>query len=207
MTTTPPTIDLRRGGVLFAACVLSMGFLSGCGGSDDTARSQVATAQSASPGGDASASEQTVAPSRSVLETYIDDMQKYADCLRSNGLPDLADPNQFGQILVTQETAPDPAVAHQAQLACEKLAIPMPSEVKALIDNADASALTDAQKHVYAQYATCMQDNGAADFPDPLPNGLPGEAPWDQTSAGAQRASSSCASIIGDPVVEGPGVG
>lgn len=142
-----------------------------------------------------------------VLQAYVTAMQKYADCLRDNGLPDLADPNQFGQITVTNETVPDQSSVHDAQVACEKLAVPMPSEVKELIDSDDAAALTPSQRRVYADYATCMQDNGAPDFPDPLPNGLPGDAAWDQLSAGAQRATGACASIIGDPAETGPGVG
>ncbi|WP_377324308.1 hypothetical protein ACFJIY_05770 [Pimelobacter simplex] len=190
-------------GCLMAVVLAVPALLGSCGSPQDQ---RVATAQTSRAEGSAPASAQGRSR-QDVLQAYVSAMQKYAECLRENGLPDLADPNQFGQITVTNETVPDQAAVHRAQVACEKLAVPMPSEVKELIDSDDAAALSAEQKRVYADYATCMQDNGAPDFPDPLPNGLPGDAAWDQLSAGAQRATGACASIIGDPVETGPGLG
>lgn len=194
---------IRVRGCLMVALLAAPALLASCGSPEEQ---RVATAQTSQADGTEGASASGRSP-QDVLQTYVSAMQKYADCLRSNGLPDLADPNQFGQITVTNETVPDQSAIHRAQVACDKLAVPMPSEVKELIDSGDAAALSAEQKRTYAEYATCMQDNGAPDFPDPLPNGLPGDAAWDQLSAGAQRATRACASLIGDPVETGLGVG
>ncbi|MEV0491138.1 hypothetical protein [Streptomyces atratus] len=49
------------------------------------------------------------------------------------------------------------------------------------------------------QYAECMQEHGAPDFPDTGADGHFRDVTWDSTSAGAKRATRACASIIGIP--------
>jgi len=200
-------MSTRSVGLAVSAALLVIG-LAGCGGSDS---GQVATARtpgsSTSSVGDTPASGSASSTGASVLATYVDQMQKYVDCLRQHGFAKIPDPNQYGQILVDGSMVPDQGAFHTAQVACEKLAVPMPAEVGALVDEADGSSITPAQKKAYRAYATCMQAHGAPDFPDPEPNGDAGDREWDQTSAGAQQATKACASIIGDPSGSGPGVG
>jgi len=172
--------------------------------SDDTkiATAETAGNQDADPGS-AGQKESTAA----ILRDYVESMQGYADCLRQHGISGTPDPNQFGQILLNNEIVPDQAKFHQAQVACEAHAVPMPPEVSALVTGEYEDGLTDSQKQEFAEYASCMQRSGAPDFPDPQPNGAPGDAEWDPMSPGAKRATSACASIVGAPATAGPGVG
>jgi len=81
--------------------------------------------------------------------------------------------------------------------------VAMPASVQALVD----PPLTAEQKAIKRRYATCMQTHGAPDFPDPGPDGNFAMRQWNETSAGAARATRACASIIGEPIATGPGVG
>lgn len=193
----------HRGGtatVLLLSLLIAVAPMSGCGAPSAVPR--VATARSGTP-------NLMDAPqaSKSALDRYIDNQRHLVDCLRKNGLPDQADPDRFGQVLIDSRNVPSRTAMNTARLACQKLVVAMPPEVRDLVARAEAEALTDEQRRVYRQYADCMQDHGAPDFPDPEPNGLPGERDWDQTAPGVRAASTACAAIIGDPVDSGPGVG
>jgi hypothetical protein len=144
---------------------------------------------------------------QAVLDQYIKDMKKVVACYRKNGYTDAPDPDQFGQVLIDTRKLTDPSVLMKIRTACASLQVPMPAEVRALLQENEASELTEQQRRTFQKYADCMQQNGAGDYPDPLPNGLPDEREWDQTSAGAQQALSTCASIIGDPTTRGAGTG
>ncbi|MFT4009372.1 MAG: hypothetical protein QM655_04945 [Nocardioidaceae bacterium] len=181
--------------------ILSIPLLAACTGAGDTPGVATAQSEKPAPGG-------TNSPSPgAVLEKYIKDMQRVVDCYRKNGIPDIPDPDEFGQVVLDTRKIDDPKLLTKVRLACMGVTVPMPAEVRELIMRKEAAELTEAQKETYRKYAECMQDNGAPDFPDPLPNGLPGETTWDPTSTGAHRATAACAPIIGDPVTHGPGVG
>lgn len=186
-----------------------VGLLAGCGGTEKTPT--VASAQKTGSSSHAEAGQgdgNGKAHTQEVLEEYIAQMQTRVDCLRENGLPDLPDPNEFGQIIIDQRKITDPDAIDEALDACKDVGnIPMPPEVHELVDEADAESLTEEQKQMYADYAQCMQENGAPDFPDPEPNGMAGEGEWDPLASGAKEAAAECAPIIGDPVNQGPGVG
>lgn len=149
----------------------------------------------------------TKAASGSVLEQYIDDMQVFVGCLRENGLTSVPDPDEYGQVRIDTSQLSDRSVLNEARLACQSVAVPMPDEVRDLLDDVNAAGLSPEDKRTYQEYADCMQANGADDFPDPAANGMPRDVPWDQTSAGAQRATAACAPIIGDSPSQGAGVG
>lgn len=193
------TESSRRAVVAGLTLVVAL-LVTGCAGSP--ASPQIATAQSphavASPGASTSSTP---------LQAYVEAQQRWVDCMRDNGLKSLPDPDQLGQVLMKASDRPAPDVMMKADRACRKFQEPVPEEVAKLRDDAYAANLSDAEKKVFRDYATCMQRNGAPDFPDPQPNGVPGDGEWDETSPGAGHASSVCAPIIGDPTTQGPGVG
>jgi hypothetical protein len=193
--------------LLTGACVLAAFLLTGC--NQTSQEPSVASAVSESPG---PVHDKAPAPA-SVLDKYIADQQKFVDCLRTHGLPEMPDPDKHGGVVIDQQKV-DARKADEATEACQRFTVAMPPEVRAMVLEEDARKLTDDQKRMYREYADCMQANGAPDFPDPLPNGMPGSIDdngpgdeWNMTSAGARAASSKCAPIIGDPVPSGPGVG
>lgn len=194
---------------LVAVIVLASSMLAGCG--PDAERSPtVASAASRTPD---SGKASTPPAKPSALEQYIADMQEFVDCMRENGAPEMPDPGPLGEVAIDTRVI-DERKARQATEACQQFAVAMPAEVRAMVMEKQASNLTEDQKRITREYAECMQANGAPDFPDPLPNGLPGgyddmgpEDGWGQTSAGTLAATATCAPIIGDPVNPGPGVG
>jgi hypothetical protein len=81
--------------------------------------------------------------------------RQYTECLRQHGV-EVADAEQGKGVEVSQ--ANDPAVKEAAK-ACQRYA-PDSDVAKA---GADVATLRE--------YASCMRDNGIAEFPDPDPNG------------------------------------
>ena len=176
----------------------------GC--SESTSAPDIATAQSS--GSQVGPSEVANDKAQVVLESYIKASTKLVECYRHNGIPQLPDPNRFGQIIVnSNETEIDPQALRRAELACKDLQTIMPAEVRALVDADYASEVSEGERSRLREYATCMQRNGAPDFPDPQADGLAGDQDWNQDSPGARKGASACATIIGAPVTDGPGVG
>ncbi|MCX6397499.1 MAG: hypothetical protein NTV23_13520 [Propionibacteriales bacterium] len=135
-------------------------------------------------------------------------MRDYVRCYRSHGVPQMPDPDELGSILIDRRKVRiDPQASRRADLACKGKAVPVPAEVKELLDRRNAASITPEQKQQFAEYSHCMQTHGAPDFPDPGSDGVGDEREWDQLSAGASRATSACAPIIGAPANPGPGVG
>jgi hypothetical protein len=170
-----------------AACAL-VG-LTGCGGAKDP---QVASAASGRP------VVTTTAPAANEVSAYIEAMRAWANCLRGEGI-EVTDPDPTGQVTFPGDPAAlkaDPKFL-AAQTKCKSLQPPVPESVLHLRQ----PKLTAAQIDEMRQYARCMQQNGAPDFPDPGADGYParGATTWNQTSAGAQKATQACAHIIGDP--------
>lgn len=184
-------------GVLLAVGLMT---LAGCGNEPGPAVASLSS-------GDKVTAATRAARSDSVLKDYIADMKVFVGCLRENGLISVADPDEYGQVRIDTSEIRDRSVLNDARLACQDVAVPMPEEVHSLLDGVHAAGLSPEDKRVFRAYAACMQRNGAADFPDPDGRGLPLDVPWDQTSAGARRATAACASIIGDTASQHPGVG
>ena len=148
-----------------ALLALMTALTAGCG---DSSRSpEVATARTsdaASVPADAGTDK-----TRAVVDHYIEQMTRVVACYRKNGLPEIADPDEFGQVLIDTTKASDPSAVDRAIDACEHLQVPMPPEVHALLEQKQARALTDEERRTFREYAECMQENGAPDFPDPKP--------------------------------------
>ncbi|WP_330289940.1 hypothetical protein [Streptomyces sp. NBC_00576] len=193
---------MRTNRVLLAVAASVMAFaLTGCGGDDSgskvpTAASGGATTASGSSAGDGSGDD---------VATYVAAQGKYVKCLRDNGI-DAPDPDAKGNIDFgggdnLRALKKDPKFK-TASVACAEYLTAVPESV----EKGNQPALTAAQIKVKQEYATCMQKNGAADFPDPGADGL-GQGEWDQTSAGAKRATRICGPIVGVPATAAPGKG
>ncbi|MEU6576101.1 hypothetical protein [Streptomyces sp. NPDC046805] len=167
--------------------------VAGCGdgNGDEVASAGKATAGSGAHGG---ASE---------LTDYIEAQRKWVGCLRGEGL-DAPDPDAQGRVDLGDQSKwkRDPK-ALKAQEKCAKLSVPVPQSV----EKAQRPELSAAEKKKNEQYARCMQEHGAPDFPDTGPDGHFMDVTWDSTSAGAKRATRQCASIIGVPTDAPPAKG
>lgn len=164
--------------------------VAGCG----TSEPKVATAVDQ---GSTTSAKATAKASGDDVAAYLDGMRVWVKCLRDKGI-NASDPDSTGVV-----TFPGDPVAQksdqkfqEAQQQCSSLQPAVPESVL----EKRKPKLTPAQVKTQQEYAKCMQDNGAPDFPDP---GLDGYSPrdvrWDQSSPGAQQATRTCASIIGDP--------
>jgi hypothetical protein len=92
--------------------------------------------------------------------SYTQDL-KYAECLRSNGLPDFPDPSSNGTFQITSSSGAVPGSPQFqiAQKACRKFT-----------PNGGAPPSPAQQARMLAQslhYANCMRSHGITDFPDP----------------------------------------
>ncbi len=101
-----------------------------------------------------------VSATLSIGGSYAQDL-KFAECLRSNGLPDFPDPSSDGTFHITSSSGAVPGSPQfqAAQKACRRFtpsggAPPSPAQQAKML----AQAL---------QYAECMRSHGITDFPDP----------------------------------------
>ncbi|WP_322768925.1 hypothetical protein [Frankia sp. Cr1] len=172
--------------------------LTGCGSAQR--ERQVATA------GRTPTASATAATADTVV-AYVEGVRAYVKCLRADGVQ-VTDPDPKGRYTLEGDLgllkSDQKFVA--AQEKCHDLLPPVPSGLQ------DRQTRTLDEIKMARDYARCMRENGAPDFPDPGPDGYvsrggPGEQTWDQTTDGARRATRACASIIGDPSTDGGGKG
>jgi hypothetical protein len=90
------------------------------------------------------------------------DAQKYAQCIRDNGVPDFPDPDPDGGFSNIDVQGLDRNALTKAMQACQDQA---PAGVSKL-----TGKLTPEQAEKWTKYAGCMRDSGI-DMPDPDPNG------------------------------------
>ncbi|WP_137988851.1 hypothetical protein [Streptomyces vilmorinianum] len=200
---------MRTNRVLLAAAASVVMFtLAGCGSDDGGSKIPTAgdgTTSSSKGAGSGSGSGGGGGSEQDEVAAYVDAQRKWVACMRENGI-DLPDPDDKGQIDIGEDRRAqksDPKFV-QAQDKCRGLVVSVPASVEKLL----RPKLSAEQIKVRRDYADCMQKNGAADFPDPGPEGYAeNDVQWDQSSAGAKRAARTCAPIIGDPVDQGPGKG
>ncbi|MFC8532815.1 hypothetical protein [Streptomyces sp. NPDC057249] len=192
-------MTMRTNRVRPAAAALAMAFvLAGCGGSDGGAEVPTAGGGKVSaPAGRGKATDDIAA--------YVRAQRAYVKCLREHGVdapdPDAKGTIDFGAGDQRRELKQDPKF-RAAQEKCARYVSAVPES----IEKGNQPELSAAQIKVKREYAACMQKNGAADFPDPGPDGL-GQDEWDQSAAGAKRAARICGPIIGVPENAGPGKG
>ncbi len=91
---------------------------------------------------------------------------RFADCMRSNGVPDFPDPLQGGGFQRISGLDKNSPALQAAQKACAKLAP----------GSGPPRALSESQKLAALAFAKCMRSHGMPNFPDPTlsrsPTGL-----------------------------------
>ncbi|MEV0219311.1 hypothetical protein [Streptomyces sp. NPDC050704] len=199
---------MRTNRVLLTAAASLMAFaVTGCGSDDGD--SKVPTAGS----GDSSASATATGGQGGGDEVaaYVKAQRDWVRCMRDNGV-DVPDPDAKGHVDLGSgggvlALKRDPKFLDASEKCADKKAT-----VPESIENADRPELTPAQIKAARDFAACMQENGAPDFPDPGPDGYQrnnnsGVPDWDQSSAGARRATRICAPISGNPTNQPPAKG
>ncbi|WP_428953328.1 hypothetical protein [Streptomyces sp. cg35] len=176
------------GRLLVGAAAVAVMTVTGCGGGDDKS-GEVASAG----GGRTSADPSKQASSE--LSEYVEGQRKWVECLRDAGF-DAPAPDAEGSVDLgdASKWKKDPT-ALKAQDKCADQVPPVPDSV----EKGQQPDLSEAEIAKNQKYATCMQENGAPDFPDTDETGHFRDVTWDSTSAGGKRAARECASIIGIP--------
>jgi hypothetical protein len=188
------TITGRRGTrrVLRVAAASALALtLAGCAGDDDAKK-----VPSVAGGTEGGAAKTSASAARDDTAAYAQSQRAWVGCLREKGL-DVPDPDARGVVTFRDGASlkKDPAFL-DAQQKCGHLSMPVPESVVL----AQRPTLSPEQIDTRKRYATCMQHNGAPDFPDTGPEGYAViGAEWNQQSASAQRATRTCAPIIGAP--------
>ncbi|MEV4877430.1 hypothetical protein [Streptomyces cyaneofuscatus] len=188
---------MRTNRVLLAATASVLAFaLTGCGGDDGGAK-----VPSAGGAGTSASASAAGGGGEDDLAGYVKGQREWVKCMRDNGI-DVPDPDETGQVDFSGQGL---ALKKNPKFmdASEKCSAKQPA-VPESVEAANRPKLTPEQIKTKREYAECMQKNGAQDFPDPGPDGYgddtnSGASGWDQSSAGAQRATRTCAPIIGAP--------
>jgi hypothetical protein len=153
------------------AVIAAVAALTACGGSSGSSSADTASKGSA---------------------TYRADLA-FAQCMRTNGMPNFPDPNPSGGFGVSGQLNGNPSgPAAQAHNACQHL-LPRGSSTTS------GSSVTQAQLNQAVKIAQCLRAHGEPTFPDPkvvngqlnfaLQNGVLGSARF-------QSAVSACRSLI-----------
>ena len=82
---------------------------------------------------------------------------KFAQCMRTHGVPNFPDPTSGGQIAITPNEVKSPAF-QSAQGSCQKL----------LPNKGSPPRMTAAVRAAALRFAECMRTHGQPNFPDPL---------------------------------------
>jgi hypothetical protein len=138
----------------FVICLLLALAGAGCGGGDDG--DGVASA-----GGTASPTTSAKAGDADEAEAAL----KYVQCMRENGVPNMADPKvgDNGEVQMDLNAdGLDPAKVDAAQEKCKKL----------LPNGGEPQKIDPQRLEQLRQYSKCMRENGLPDFPDPSDQGL-----------------------------------
>lgn len=188
--------------VLVGAAAVTALLLTGCGG--DGGGDKVPSAVGGSASG-AHTSGGSDGGSGDDVAAYVRSQRAWVACLRKEGV-EVPDPGPLGTVDLGDHRGDkkDPAY-NRAQEKCRHLSVAMPESVQ----EKTRPRMSAEQIRTQRRYAECMQKHGAADFPDPGPDGYVSadQEEWDQTSASARRATRTCAPIIGDPVDQPAGKG
>jgi hypothetical protein len=126
----------RRGLSIALAAVTGAVAIAACGSSSKATSTAASGASGASPQG-----------------------IKYADCMRSHGVPTFPDPNTDGSVNLPPDINPDAPAFQAAQQACASL---QPNA------NGPWPAITAAQQKSFVANAQCMRKRGVPNFPDPV---------------------------------------
>jgi hypothetical protein len=161
----------RLRSIALAAGVAAIGLvLAGCGGAKTpsvaslgTTSTPTSTSAAGTPGGGAvggpgpaTSSSSGGGGGMSMVGGSVQQMTKFAACMRQNGEPSFPDPNAQGQI--SSNIDPGSAQFQQAQQACQKL----------LPNGGTPSPAQQARMRSHAlAFSACMRKHGEPNFPDP----------------------------------------
>ena len=84
---------------------------------------------------------------------------RYADCMRTHGVPNFPDPSSGGGVQIPGDINPASPAFHTAQRACQSL---IPGGTGA------PTPVTAQQLKTMVQLSRCMRAHGASGFPDPI---------------------------------------
>jgi hypothetical protein len=105
--------------------------------------------------------------SQAQIQQELRDLVRFADCMRTHGVPDIPDPTtsprQF-KISLSPSTAQSPAF-HSAETACHQL---LPGGGP----HSPSAGHSQAQIAAILAFARCMRGHGFPSFPDPTSTGL-----------------------------------
>lgn len=171
--------------------------VSGCGGDGGAGKDEVASADRGK------AATRAAEDNAGEMAKYVEGQRKYVECLRGEGF-DVPDPDANGQVEMGDagEWKRDPK-SRRALEKCSEFSLPVPDSLEEEMQ----PELTEEEIEKNRRYSTCMQENGAPDFPDIGEDGHFEEVSWDPTSAGGKRAQRKCAPILGLPENPGPAQG
>jgi hypothetical protein len=158
-------------GLVFTACTV------------EESRPPVASAESAGTvgpdGRDTGSTVDVEEDLAEVLSGYVRDAHELAECYRENGFPDLEDPDEYGYFDIDTRGVSDPyRTLLRARKQCSPLEPDLPPALREFFEQQAADAMPEEEKAFHRDFAKCMQENGAPDFPDPKPNGLPDNDMW-----------------------------
>jgi hypothetical protein len=134
-------MSTRRRALAALAAIAMVALISACGSS------------AAAGTGNASSSGKSIAAKRA-------EGVKFAECMRTNDVPDFPDPNASGEFVYGVSVTP--AVFALAVNACKALQPP----------GTLSANRSPAQQSAGLKFAQCVRDHGVTDFPDPI-NGQP----------------------------------
>ncbi len=169
----------------FAAAVVAVSLLAGCGGKSSpsvaslgttTGRASSETATGGSASGDLGPTASAGSGSGGVRSLNagggtVEQRTQYAACMRKNGVPNFPDPDAQGHFSISPASGLDPrsSAFRQAQQTCQKL----------LPDAGQPSPAQQAQERTeLLTLGQCIRRHGYPNFPDPDSHGA-----FDLTSA------------------------
>lgn len=140
-------------------------------------------------GGTGSGPGATQSPTTSTSQASArEGLLKFAQCMRSHGVPNFPDPDSQGGFEPSQISGiEDSPQLKTASAACR-------SDLPA-----GASAPTPETETSLLKFAQCMRSHGEPDFSDPGSTTKPSPGAIDPTSPQFQRATKSCQSLLTPP--------
>lgn len=177
-------MGVRRWGRSSLVAVALLMAVAGCSDTGGGGADEVANVSGGKP-----SAKSTTEQVKSELAEYIDGMRAWVGCMREAGV-DLPDPDAKGNVKIdipSTQWKREPKYLRAQEKCTDK----HPSLSDSL-EKAQQPELTKEEKAKRHEYATCMQDNGAPDFPDVGEDGYFVDENWDSTSAGAKSAGRTC---------------
>ncbi len=118
-------------------------------------------------------------------------LDSYANCMRSHGIPDFPDPNSQGNFEIDARPGSDlnqnNPLFQSAQRACQPL-LPSGPEIPPAPSAQEITA--------EVKWAHCMRSHGLPNFPDPNGQGAFDSSKFNDSTPAFQSASKACQSLM-----------